>query len=119
METAKKRAKPRTKTRWVKHVADTSDAMDLKAGLFKKSAVAIARGLKQSVMRSKRTKGTKFQSAMSMLNFFINRGGHNLSNRDLARLERAKAELRKEFGRDVPKTPAPKRKGESKRIPGQ
>jgi hypothetical protein len=107
MEAARKRTKPSEKRasggRWVKHVAETSNAMDLQSGLFKKSPAAIARGLKRSVMRSHRTKGTKFQSAMSMLNFFINRGGHNLTAGDRARLERAKDELRKEFGRGVSK----------------
>jgi hypothetical protein len=99
-------AMPKTKSsvstskRWVKHVADTSDAMDLEKGLFKGSPKKIAAGLKKSVMASKRTKGTKFQSAMSMLNFFINRGGKGLAEEEKDRLERAKPELRKLFGKD-------------------
>ncbi len=47
--------------------------MDLPAGIFKRSARGIAQGLKRSVLRSRRTKGTKFQSAISMLNLYINR----------------------------------------------
>ena len=100
---------PRAKTRkdgtaahrqsWVRHVAETSDAMDLPRGIFKRSPAAIARGLKRSVMRSRRTKGTKFQSAMSMLNLFINRSGRSLSAKDRRRLEAAKTQLRHAFGR--------------------
>jgi hypothetical protein len=85
--------------RWVRKVAETSDAMDLPPGIFKSSPAAIARGLKRSVLRSRRTKGTKFQSAMSMLNLYVNRAGRSLSASDGRRLARAKDELRKVFGR--------------------
>ena len=100
-------AKKKTATRriskgkqWVRHVMETSNAMDLPAGIFKRSSKEIARGLKQSVLRSRRTKGTKYQSAMSMLNLFINRTGKNLSSNDRKRLEAAKEELRRVFGRE-------------------
>jgi hypothetical protein len=73
--------------------------MDLPAGLFKRPPAGIARGLKRAVLRSRRTKGTKFQSAMSMLNLYANRAGSALSRRERARLEAAKEELRKAFGR--------------------
>jgi hypothetical protein len=85
--------------RWVRRVAERSDAMDLPRGIFKGSPAAIARGLKHSVLRSRRTKGTKFQSAMSMLNLYVNRAGRSLSAGDRRRLERAKVELRRVFGR--------------------
>jgi hypothetical protein len=84
---------------WVRRVAETSDAMDLPRGIFKLSPSAIARGLKRSVLKSRRTKGTKFQSAMSMLNLYINRSGRALSRADRSRLEAAKEELRKAFRR--------------------
>jgi Protein of unknown function (DUF3175) len=87
---------------WVRRVADTSDAMDLPRGIFKHSPSAIARGLKRSVLKSRRTKGTKFQSAMSMLNLYINRSGRALSRADRSRLEATKEELRKAFGRKPP-----------------
>lgn len=74
--------------------------MDLPPGIFKRSPKAIARGLKQAVLRSRRTKGTKFQSARSMLNLFINRSGRRLSRQDRRRLEAAKVELRRAFGRE-------------------
>jgi len=73
--------------------------MDLPEGLFRRSPRAIARGLKRAAMASRRTKGTKFQSAMSMLNWFINRGGRGLSPARRRTLERAKIELRDVFGR--------------------
>jgi hypothetical protein len=96
---AKRGSRARGKT-WVRHVQETSNAMDLPRGLFKRSPVAIVRGLKQSVERSGRTKGrTKFQSAMSMLNLYVNRSGRSLPAGDKRRLEAAKRELRKAFGR--------------------
>ena len=86
--------------RWVRHVQETSNAMDLPRGIFKRSPRAIATGLKRSVERSRRTKGrTKFQSAMSMLNLYLNRAGQSLEAADRRRLEAAKREVRKAFGR--------------------
>ena len=82
---------------WVKKVQETSYAMDLPEGIFTWSSKDIAQGLMESVLASDRIKGTKFQSAMSMLNFYINRAGKNLDPKDRARLERAKIELRKLF----------------------
>ncbi|MCL5875715.1 MAG: DUF3175 domain-containing protein [Candidatus Dependentiae bacterium] len=89
----------KTKKWWVKRVQETSNAMDLPEGLFTRSSKEIAQGLKKSVLASSQTKGTKFQSAMSMLNFYINRAGKNLSAKDKTRLEKAKVELRKLFGK--------------------
>lgn len=59
----------------------------------------IALSLKRSAERSGRRKGTPYQSAMSMLNFYINRAGKALPARDRRVLERAKDELREVFGR--------------------
>src|SRR5215212_4730922 len=84
---------------WVRHVQKTSDAMDIPHGLFSGSGTQIARRLKRAAVRSRRTKGTKFQSAMSMLNWFINRGGRGLSKERRRELELAKDELRKVFRR--------------------
>lgn len=84
---------------WVRRVRETSNAMDLPRGIFTGSPRAIAKGLKRSAERSRRTKGTKFQSAMSMLNLYANRAGRGLSPGARKRLERAKDELRREFGR--------------------
>ena len=94
-------ASPTRKTRkWSAEVMKRSDALDLEEGVFtKRSAVEIARSLKRSADRSRRRKGTPFQSAMSMLNFHINRAGKQLSAAQKSRLERAKDELRKLFGK--------------------
>jgi hypothetical protein len=91
--------KPTPKT-WVHQVQETSFAMDIPSGLFTRSSKEIAQGLKNAVLESSRTKGTKFQSAMSMLNFFINRAGRNLKKEDKKRLEQAKVELRKIFSKE-------------------
>lgn len=78
----------------------TSNALDLEHGVFKKrSASAVARSLKRSADRSRRRKSTPFRSAMSMLNFHINRGGKGLPASQRRVLERAKTELRKLYAR--------------------
>jgi hypothetical protein len=86
--------------RWSKRVMETSDAMDLEQGVFKKKDPrAIALSVKRSAERSKRRKSAPFRSAMSMLTFYVNRGGHNLSAADKKRLMAAKDELRKLYGK--------------------
>lgn len=82
--------------KWSQKVNETSDALDLEAGVFTlKSPRAIARSLARSAESSTRKKSSPFRSAMSMLNFYINRTGSNLSRSRKAILERAKDELRK------------------------
>ena len=77
-----------------------SNALDLEQGVFKgRSAGEIAQSLKRSAETSRRRKGTAYQSAMSMLNFYINRAGKNLPKSRLAVLNRAKGALRQAFGR--------------------
>jgi Protein of unknown function (DUF3175) len=94
----------RAARRWVRHVQETSNAMDLPQGIFMRSPRGIAAGLKQAVTKSRRTKGrSKFQSAMSMLNLHVNRAGRNLGRADRVRLEAAKRELRRLFGRETPR----------------
>jgi hypothetical protein len=98
MATTVKRKKK--STRWSAGVTKRSDALDLEGGVFKKrSARQVALSLKKSAEASKRRKATPFQSAMSMLNFEINRGGKNLSAERKRVLTGAKAELRKAFNR--------------------
>lgn len=94
---------------WSQDVTEHSNAMDLESGVFsKRSAHAIAVSLKHSADESKRRKGTPFQSAMSMLNFYINRAGKHLSESRLKTLENAKDELRELYGRP-PKSTTPSR----------
>ena len=86
--------------KWSQKVTKESDAMDLRAGVFKlKSARAIANSLKRSLETSHRRKSSPFRSAMSMLDFEINRAGRNLSQERIRMLNQAKVELRKAFGR--------------------
>ena len=86
--------------RWSARVTRTSNALDLERGVFtKRSPRAIARSLKRSAEHSRRRKSAPFRSAMSMLNFHINRGGKGLSSSQREVLERAKGELRKLYGR--------------------
>jgi Protein of unknown function (DUF3175) len=86
--------------RWSKHVNETSDALDLKGGVFKlRDPKQIAASLKRSAEHSKRRKADPYRSAMSMLTFYINRAGRTLSATRRRTLERAKAKLREQFGR--------------------
>jgi hypothetical protein len=88
--------------RWSRRVTETSDAMDLETGVFKKkSPRAIARSVKLSAERSTRRKSPPFRSAMSMLTFYLNRGGKNLPAAEKRILVRAKDELRKLYGRPI------------------
>ncbi len=90
-----------TKKKWSQEVTEHSDALDLDEGVFALEGPAeIARSLKRSVERSKRRKGTSFQSAMSMLTFYINRAGDSLPAKRRHGLEAAKEELRKAYGRE-------------------
>ncbi len=86
--------------RWSQRVTCTSDALDLERGVFSKTDPrAIARSLKRSAERSHRRKSDPYRSAMSMLTFYINRAGKQLSKTERARLEKAKNELRDLYGR--------------------
>ena len=97
-KTAAKKKQPR---KWSRKVNETSDALDLEQGVFKgNDPKKIAQSIKRSASRSKRRKAAPFQSAMSMLNFYINRGGDNLPASKKKVLEDAKDELRKLFGKE-------------------
>jgi len=86
--------------RWSARVTKQSNALDLESKIFKSTNPRrIALSLKRSAQASKRRKGTPYQSAMSMLNFYINRAGKSLSQKQKRVLERAKDELRDVFGR--------------------
>lgn len=98
----KKRSSTRSgNRRWSAGVTRNSDAMDLDRDVFRKSSArAIARSLKRSAERSNRRKSSPYQSAMSLLNFYINRGGSNISTKQKRTLNHAKDELRKAFHRE-------------------
>jgi hypothetical protein len=107
MPAARRKAAPKSKRTakskgryWSNEVTRTSNALDLEPNVFTLSDPrAIAASLKRSAESSERRKGTPYQSAMSMLNFYINRAGKGLPERQRAILEQAKQELRKAFGR--------------------
>jgi uncharacterized protein DUF3175 len=100
MERSRKGAARSKSRRWSAEVTKRSDALDLEADVFKsKDPHKIAHSLKRSAKQSKRRKGTPYQSAMSMLNFYINRAGKNVPQKQKRVLERAKDELREVFGR--------------------
>jgi hypothetical protein len=93
---------PATKTppgkskKWSAQVTKTSDALDLKKGIFtSESPDKIARSLERSAEKSDRKKTGSYQSAMSMLNFYINRAGKNLSASKKIVLTKAKDKLKK------------------------
>jgi hypothetical protein len=101
-----KTAAKKTTGKWSAGVMQRSDALDLESGLFKKSSARqIALSLKRSAESSRRRKSSPFRSAMSMLNFEINRGGKTLSASRRQVLNRTKVELRKVFHREPGKHP--------------
>ncbi|RWE41290.1 MAG: DUF3175 domain-containing protein [Mesorhizobium sp.] len=89
-----------TKQKWSAEVTEHSDALDLEEHVFESDgAKKIAASLKRSAEHSHRRKAEPFQSAMSMLNFYINRAGKNLPAARKKVLEDAKDELRVAFRR--------------------
>ena len=91
---------PAKNTKWSQRVTQESNALDLEPGVFTwEDPKEIARSLKRSAERSDRRKSGPFRSAMSMLNFYINRAGRQLPSKQRARLESAKDELRALFGK--------------------
>lgn len=96
----KTRVKSVKNTYWSQRVTESSNALDLEPGVFAlDDPRQIAQSLKDSAERSQRRKAEPFRSAMSMLNFYINRAGRKLSAIQRARLEAAKVELRTLFGK--------------------
>ena len=87
--------------KWSQDVTEHSDALDLEAKVFElDDPKKIADSLKRSAEHSHRRKAGPYQSAMSMLNFYINRAGKNLPAKQKRVLEAAKDELRKDFGKE-------------------
>ena len=91
---------PASRKRWSQRVTETSDALTLQHGVFAKpDARSIARSLKRSADASRRRKSSPYRSALSMLTFYINRAGRTLSATRRRKLEAAKGELRRLYGR--------------------
>jgi hypothetical protein len=88
--------------RWSQRVTRESDALDLEGGVFsQRDPKRIAASLKRSAERSRRRKASPYRSALSMLIFYINRAGKKVPAARRKTLQRAKVELRKQFGRDA------------------
>src|SRR5262249_5245529 len=99
--TARRRQGARKGRRWSQRVTERSDALDLKGGVFKqRSPKAIAASLKRSALRSRRRKSNAYRCALSMLTFYINRAGRTLPASRKRVLNKAKDELRAQFGRE-------------------
>ncbi len=94
-------AKKTSSRRWSQRVTEHSDALDLKQGVFKLTdPKKIASSLKRSAESSSRRKAGAYRSALSMLTFYINRAGKGLPKTQRERLERAKGELKRQFGKE-------------------
>jgi hypothetical protein len=101
VDTARRKsgARKASPKRWSQRVTRESDALDLKQGVFKlTSAKQIAASLKRSAEHSSRRKAGAYRSALSMLTFYINRAGKTLPKTQRERLQRAKGELKRQFG---------------------
>jgi hypothetical protein len=99
---ARRKSSPRKASpkRWSQRVTKESDALDLRHGVFKlTNPKKIAASLKRSAERSSRRKTGAYRSALSMLTFYINRAGRTLPKTQRDRLQRAKTELKRQFGR--------------------
>jgi hypothetical protein len=97
-KTTRRKASP---TRWSQRVTRESDALDLRQGVFTLAdPKKIAASLKRSAERSSRRKAGAYRSALSMLTFYVNRAGKTLPKAQRERLQRAKLELKRQFGRD-------------------
>ncbi len=84
--------------KWSQEITEHSHALDLEKDVFTwKDPKKIAKSLQTSAEESSNRKGTPLQSAMSMLNFYINRAGKNLNEEQKAILNAAKIELRALF----------------------
>jgi hypothetical protein len=94
---AKAKSKP-ARRYWSRAVTEHSNAMDLEDSVFRRTPKEIARSIKRSADRSQRRKSSPFRSAMSMITFYENRAGKNLSAARRRALDQAKVELRRLYG---------------------
>ena len=98
--TARKVTKRAAPKRWSQRVTKESDALDLERGVFTlTSPRKIAISLKRSAEHSSRRRTGAYRSALSMLTFYINRAGKTLPKTQRERVEKAKVELKRAFGR--------------------
>jgi hypothetical protein len=109
-----------SKKRWSRRVTETSDALTLEEGVFKrKDPRGIASSLKRSAQRSKRRKADPYRSAMSMLTFYINRAGKNMPRGQKQTLEKAKDELRSLYAKKPRVTATGRKRVRGKKATGR
>lgn len=97
---SRKPARRKPVNQWSGRVTRNSNALDLESGVFSlDDPRKIAASLKRSAEQSTRRKSAPYRSALSMLTFYINRAGRNLSADRRKILQRAKFELRRQFKR--------------------
>jgi hypothetical protein len=88
----------KTNNRWSAKVTKNSKALDLEKNVFTwKDPHKIALSLKKSAEQSSRRQTSPFASAMSMLNFYLNRAGTNMEAGQKIILQQSKDELRNLF----------------------
>jgi uncharacterized protein DUF3175 len=93
---------PQKTDKWSQEVTDHDHPFALPPGVFKSAdPEVIAAALQHSAEDPKRASPDPFRTAMSMLDFYINRAGKNLSDTDRMALEKAKTALRKRFGQSA------------------
>jgi hypothetical protein len=81
--------------RWSAEVTKRSNALDVEKGVFTlNDPNAIAASLLKSAESSNRRKSSPYRSAMSMLTFYINRAGKNLTAERRSVLNDSKQALR-------------------------
>ena len=91
---------PHKAEKWSKEVTEHDHPYALPPGVFKSADPnVIAAALQHSAEDPKRGSTDAYRTAMSMLDFYINRAGKNLSATERDALEQAKTALRKRFGR--------------------
>jgi hypothetical protein len=93
---------PDKSEKWSKTVTEHDHPFALPSGVFKSNDPdKIAAALKRSAEDPSRASDDPYRSAMSMLDFYMNRAGRNLSAKEREALEKAKTALRKRFGKDA------------------
>ncbi|HEY0684531.1 MAG TPA: DUF3175 domain-containing protein [Steroidobacter sp.] len=106
------------KKRWSQRVTETSDALTLEKGVFTRgSARSIAASLKRSAERSHKRRSSPYRSAMSMLTFYENRAGKTLPASSKRKLDAAKDELRKLYGKSSAKKSSTSARRKSSKAP--
>jgi len=91
-----KKSLKKSSKKWSQIVTEKSNSLNLEPGIFtKKSPKQIAESIFNSAkLSTKRKAVTVYQSAVMMINFYINRAGKNLSKYQKNILEKAKEYLK-------------------------